>query len=274
MSVQSSQKRQTLRTLAAMKGRERIAMLTAYDVMSARCLDEAGCELLLVGDSVGNVVYGFDSTLPVTLEMILAHTAAVVRGSSRALVVADLPFLTYQVSPEEAVRNAGRCLAEAGAQAVKLEGASPRMLETVSRLVDAGIPVMGHIGLTPQSVHQMGGFYVHGKSEADAERLAREAEALSRAGCFSLVLECVKEDVAAAITRSVPALTIGIGSGAVCDGEVLVVNDLLGFTHGSAPKFARPRLDLRTLVKGAAQDYVTEVKAAGKPQALRPEGSA
>jgi 3-methyl-2-oxobutanoate hydroxymethyltransferase len=265
MSVQTEMRRQSLRTLAARKGKERVSVLTAYDVVTALCLDEAGVDILLVGDSFGNVVYGFDSTLPVTLEMMLAHTKAVVKGSKGAFVVADLPFMTYQVSAEEALKNAGRCLAEAGAQAVKLEGANPDICETIRRLVQAGIPVMGHIGLTPQSVHQMGGYYMHGKSESDAERLLREARALEAAGCFAIVLECITETLAREITASVACLTIGIGSGTVCDGEVLVINDVLGFSPGKAPKFARPRLDLKSLVKAAAADFVAETKRAKSP---------
>lgn len=260
MSVQSEIRRHSLRTLAAKKGRDRVTVLTAYDVVTAQCLDEAGVEVLLIGDSFGNVIYGFDSTLPVTLDMMLAHTKAVVKGSKTAFVVADLPFMTYQVSTEEAMKNAGRCLAEGGAQAVKLEGASPEICETIRRLVQAGIPVMGHIGLTPQSVHQMGGYYTHGKTESDAERLIREAKALEAAGCFAIVLECITEPLAREITRMVNCLTIGIGSGNVCDGEVLVINDILGFSPGKAPKFARPRLDLKALVRAAAADFVQETK--------------
>lgn len=269
MSVQSEIRRHTLRTLGAMKARERVAMLTAYDVVTAQCLDEAGVEILLTGDSLGNVVYGFESTLPVTLDMILAHTASVVRGSKRAFVVADLPFMTFQVSAEDAIRNAGRCLAEAGAQAIKVEGAYPEMCETVRRLVLAGIPVMGHIGLTPQSVHQMGGYYTHGKTESDAERLFREAKALEAAGCFAIVLECVTESLAREITKELRCLTIGIGSGTVCDGEVLVINDVLGYSPGRAPKFASPRLDLKSLVRDAASAYVRDTKGAGKETASR-----
>lgn len=260
MSVQSEIRRHTLRTLGAKKNRERVAMLTAYDVVTAQCLDEAGVEILLVGDSFGNVVYGFESTLPVTMDMMLAHTGAVVRGSKKAFVIADLPFMTYQVNGDEALRNAGRCLAEAGAQGVKLEGAYPEVCETIRRLVNAGIPVMGHIGLTPQSVHQMGGYYTHGKTESDAERIVREAKALEAAGCFAIVLECITEPLAKVITESVSCLTIGIGSGKVCDGEVLVINDVLGFSPGKAPKFAKPRLDLKALVKEAAEDFVRETK--------------
>ena len=259
MSITTEQKRLNLRSFK--KGKERLSMLTAYDVVSAACLDEAGIELLLVGDSLGNVVYGFDTTLPVSMDMILAHTAAVVRGSKRAFVIADLPFMSYQVSHEEALRNAGRCLAEAGAQAVKLEGASEFRCETIRRLVDAGIPVMGHIGLTPQSVHQMGGYYTHGKTESSAERLKKEAQALAEAGCFAIVLECVEEALAKEITQMVPSLTIGIGSGTVCDGEVLVLNDLLGFSPGKAPKFAKVYLDLKTKVTEAAKRFREETRA-------------
>lgn len=260
MSVQTKTNRLTLRNLAAMKGKERVAMLTAYDVMTATCLDRAGVEILLVGDSLGNVVYGFPSTLPVTLEMTLAHTAAVTRGSERAFVVADLPFLTYQTSIEAGIQNAGKCLALAGAQAVKIEGASPYILELTKRLVETGIPVMGHVGLTPQSVHQMGGFFTHGKDAEGADRLIREAKSLAEAGCFAIVLECVKEEVARAITAQVGALTIGIGSGNVCDGEVLVVNDILGYSWGGSPKFAEPRANLAEVVVAAARGYVEETK--------------
>ncbi len=260
MSVQIKSDRLTIRALGKKKGKERLAMLTAYDVMTAKLLDEAGVDFLLVGDSLGNVVYGFDSTLPVTLDMMLAHTGAVVRGSSRAMVIADLPFMTYQASVEEALKNAGRCLAEAGAQAVKVEGASEYMVGLVKRLVETGIPVVGHIGLTPQSVHQMGGFYKHGKSETEAERLVREAHALAAAGAFAIVLECVETSVAEKITREIPALTIGIGSGEVCDGEVLVVNDILNFSHSGSPKFARQYADVASEVKRAAESFVNDTK--------------
>jgi 3-methyl-2-oxobutanoate hydroxymethyltransferase len=261
MSIHSEIKRHTIRSLRSLKGNERISMLTAYDVVTAQCLDEAGIEILLVGDSLGNVVYGFETTLPVSFEMILQHTAAVVRGSKRALVVADLPFLTYQVSRKEAVRNAGKCLAQSGAQAVKVEGAHPEMIATIQKIVQAGIPVMGHIGLTPQSVHQMGGFYTHGKTEEDAERLMNEAKALDQAGCFAIVLECISEPLAKKISQIVNCITIGIGSGSVCDGEVLVINDLLGFSPGKSPKFAPPKLDLKSMVKSVAEEFSRETKS-------------
>jgi 3-methyl-2-oxobutanoate hydroxymethyltransferase len=260
MSVQVKTNRLNLRDLAKKKGQERVAMLTAYDVMTAKLLDEAGVDFLLVGDSLGNVIYGFDSTLPVTLDMMLAHTGAVVRGSKRAMVIADLPFMTFQVSIEEALKNAGRCLAEAGAQAVKVEGANDYMIALVKRLVDAGIPVVGHIGLTPQSVHQQGGFFKHGKTESDAERLMREAKALSDAGAFAVVLECLETSVAEKITKEIPALTIGIGSGAVCDGEVLVVNDILRYSHGGTPKFAKEYADVASEVRRAAESFVKDTK--------------
>lgn len=260
MSIHTNQSRWNLRSLAALKGKERIAMLTAYDAVTAHCLDAAGVEILLVGDSMGNVVYGFESTLPVTMAMTLTHTAAVVRGSQRALVVADLPFLSYQCSIAEAVRNAGLCLQEAGAQAVKLEGASPFILEVISRLTSVGIPVMGHIGLTPQAVNQQGGFYTHGKSDASIEKLWAEAKALERAGCFSIVLECVTPSLAQEISQSIKPLTIGIGSGSVCDGEVLVINDLLGFTLGRSPKFAQPKMQLKEMVKAIGEEFVKDVK--------------
>lgn len=260
MSVLNETKRLTTRNLLAMKGKERIAMLTAYDVVTASLLDQAGVEILLVGDSVGNVVYGFDTTLPVTMDMILAHSGAVVRGSKRAFVIADLPFMSYQVSVEEALKNAGRCLAEVGAHAVKLEGASPHILQTVQRLVQTGIPVMGHIGLTPQSVHQMGGYFMHGKAESDADRIFAEAKALSEAGCFALVLECVEKNLAQKISQAIPALTIGIGSGDVCDGEVLVINDILNYGIKGTPKFATQYCDLKEPVLAAAQKYVAHTK--------------
>ncbi len=261
MSIQMEIRRHTLRSLAKMKrNKERVAMLTAYDVMTAQCLDEAGADVLLVGDSLGNVVYGFDSTLPVTLDMMIAHTGAVTRGSKRAMVIADLPFMTYQASIEEALRSAGRCLSEAGAQAVKVEGASTYMVDMIKRLMEAGIPVMGHIGLTPQSVHQMGGFYTHGSTESSYDRLVREAIALEQAGCFSIVLECVKPEVAKEISEKISAITIGIGSGNVCDGEVLVINDVLGYTAGKAPKFATTYANVKETVRDAGLAYVKAVK--------------
>lgn len=264
MSVLNQNKRETTRSLLQKKGKERVTVLTAYDVVTASLLDEAGVDILLVGDSVGNVVYGFDTTLPVTMDMILAHTGAVVRGSKRAFVIADLPFMSYQVNVEDALRNAGKCLAQAGAHAVKLEGAGPQILTVVERLVAAGIPVMGHVGLTPQSVHQMGGYYTHGKNASDAERIFHEARALAKAGCFAVVLECVEAELAKKISAELPILTIGIGSGAVCDGEVLVINDVIGYGINPGPKFARQFADLKTPVLAAARAFVEATKGAGQ----------
>ena len=260
MSVQATIRRHTLRTLARMKCKERVAVMTAYDVMTARCLDDAGMDILLIGDSVGNVVYGYDSTLPVDLDTIVRHSAAVVRGSQRAFVVADLPFMSYQASVKDALHSAGRCMAEAGVQGVKIEGASKHICKVTRRLVETGIPVMGHIGLTPQSVHQMGGYYTHGKTEESRKRLLEEAWRLADAGCFAIVLECVTEDIAREISAAVDPLTIGIGSGNVCDGEVLVVNDVLGYTDGKAPKFAKVRAHLAETVNQVARDYIADVK--------------
>ncbi|MCO5144253.1 MAG: 3-methyl-2-oxobutanoate hydroxymethyltransferase [Oligoflexia bacterium] len=260
MSTYSEIKRLTTKQLLKMKGVERVTMLTAYDAVTAHCLDEIGIEMLLVGDSMGNVVYGFENTLPVTMDMMLAHTAAVVRGSKRALVIADLPFMTYQASIEEALRNAGRCLQEAGAQAVKLEGASEYNCILIKRLVEVGIPVVGHIGLTPQAVHQMGGYYTHGKTETTRARILEEAKKLSEAGCFAIVLECIEPSLAQEITKTIKALTIGIGSSDVSDGEVLVINDLLGLTLGKSPSFVKPLVDLKTTIKAVGREYIESTK--------------
>src|SRR5204862_3703636 len=196
----------------------------------ARLLDRAGVDVILVGDSVGMVVLGFDNTLPVTLDMMIHHTRAVSRGAKRALIVADMPFLTFQLGMEEAMRNAGRLIQEGGAAAVKIEGAGRHIVETANRLVDIGIPVMGHLGLTPQSVHQLGGFRPQGRDSEAAERLMQDAEILEKAGVFGIVLESIPADLAGRITSSLKIPTIGIGAGPQCDGQVLVINDMLGFT--------------------------------------------
>lgn len=229
----------TVPMLRRMKHRgERIAVVTAYDATFARMLDEGGVDVLLVGDSLGMVVQGLSSTLPVTVDDILYHTRAVTRGARRAHVVADMPFMSYQVSPEDALRNAGRLLAEGGAHAVKLEGgrsAAP----AIRRLVAAGIPVMGHVGLTPQSVHAMGGFKMQGRTEEAAEQVLEEARAVAEAGAYALVLEGIPDDLAGRITRELSIPTIGIGAGAACDGQVLVCYDLLGLTPHRVPRFVK-----------------------------------
>src|SRR5499425_1457420 len=224
--------------LRTMKERgEKIAVLTAYDYTMGRLLDRAGIDVILVGDSVGMVVLGYDNTLPVTLEMMIHHTAAVSRGVKRALIVADMPFLTFQLSLEEAMRNAGRLIQEGGAAAVKIEGGR-QIAETARRLVDIGIPVMGHLGLTPQSVHQLGGFRPQGRDSEAAERLSRDAEILEKAGVFAIVLESIPSDLAGRVSSSLKIPTIGIGAGTECDGQVLVSYDALGLSD-APPPFAR-----------------------------------
>lgn len=255
----------TVRDVRAFKERgERFAMLTAYDAHSARLLDEAGIPLILVGDTLGMVMLGHPTTLPVTMEDMLHHTAAVVRGRQHALVVGDMPFMSYQGSAEEGFRNAGRFLKEAGAHAVKLEGGG-RVLDLVRSLTDAGIPVMGHLGLTPQSVHQLGGYRVQGRTEEQAHRIVQDAKDLEAAGAFALVLEAVPAPVAAAVTRSLQIPTIGIGAGRDCDGQVLVWHDFLGITDGPLPRFVKRYAELGAEIKRAAEEFREEVAAGSYP---------
>jgi 3-methyl-2-oxobutanoate hydroxymethyltransferase len=238
---------------------EKIVMLTAYDATMARLLDQAGIDVLLVGDSLGMVIMGCDSTLPVTLDAMIHHTRAVSRGARRALVVADMPFLTYQVSVAEAVRNAGRLLQEGGAAAVKIEGGRA-VLEAVSRLVEVGIPVMGHLGLTPQSVHQLGGFRCQARSEEEAERLLEDSVALEQAGVFAVVLESIPPEVAARGTAKLSIPTIGIGAGPHCDGQVLVSYDVFGLYDGRLPPFVKQYVNLGELIVTAARVYAQDVR--------------
>jgi 3-methyl-2-oxobutanoate hydroxymethyltransferase len=239
---------------------EPVAVLTAYDFPTARLADEAGVEIVLVGDSLGTVVLGYESTLPVTMADMLHHVRAVTRACPRALVVADMPFMSYQAGIEDAVRNAGRFVQEAGADAVKLEGGE-RVAAAVRRIVEAGIPVMGHLGLTPQSLLVLGGYRVQGRAAADQERLLREARLLEECGCFSVVLEGVPAALGAAITRELSIPTIGIGAGPACDGQVLVSHDLLGLTQGHVPKFVRRYADVAGTTRDAFVRYVADVKA-------------
>lgn len=239
---------------------ERLAVVTAYDYTSARLADEAGADCLLVGDSLGMVIQGHATALPVTLGQIAYHTECVVRGTRRALVVSDLPFLSYQVSPRQAVRSAGRLLKKAGAHAVKLEGGM-RMAETIRAVVDAGIPVMGHVGLTPQAVHQLGGF----KVQRDADQLLADAKAVEDAGAFSLVVESVPAEIGAKITESVSIPTIGIGAGLKCDGQVLVYHDLLGLYTDFKPKFVKRYADMGTQIRDALAAYCGEVRSGKFP---------
>ena len=237
---------------------ERIAVLTAYDATMAKLLDRGGVDALLVGDSLGMVVLGYESTVSVTLDDMLHHTRAVVRGSSRAMIIADMPFLSYQTSAADAVRNAGRLIQE-GATAVKVEGGQP-VLDAVERLVDVGIPVMGHLGLLPQSVNQIGGYRKQATTTAEADRLLSDARALERAGAFSIVLESIPADVAAAVTKAVKVPTIGIGAGPDCDGQVLVSYDMLGLFDGFVPSFVKQYAKLADEVVGATRAYVDEVR--------------
>jgi len=238
---------------------EKIAVLTAYDATMARLLDRAGVDALLVGDSLGMVVLGHETTLPVTMEQMIHHTQAVSRGATRALVIADMPFLSYQVSAEEAVRNAGRLLKEGGAAAVKLEGGQP-IVDVVKRLVDIGIPVMGHLGLLPQSVNRIGGYGKQATSPADAEALANDARRLEEAGAFAIVLEQIPADLARAVTGSLSIPTIGIGAGPDCDGQVLVSYDMLGLFDGFVPSFVKQYAHLAETVVEAARTYVADVR--------------
>ncbi|MSO45238.1 MAG: 3-methyl-2-oxobutanoate hydroxymethyltransferase [Acidobacteria bacterium] len=251
--------------LTAKKRRgEKITMLTAYDATMAALFDRAGIDTVLVGDSVGMVVLGYETTLPVTLDAMVYHTAAVSRGTKRALVVADMPFLSYQISIAEAVRNAGRLLQEGGAAAVKLEGGRP-VVDVVTRLVDIGIPVMGHLGLTPQSVHQLGGYRRRATNPRDAEMLIADAVALEEAGAFSLVLESIPSDVAAAVTSRLSIPTIGIGAGPYCDGQVLVSSDMLGLFDRFVPPFVKQYAHLATTIVEATQAYIEDVREGRYP---------
>ena len=238
----------------------RFAMLTAYDYLSARILDEAGIPILLVGDSLGMVMLGHPTTLPVTMDDMLVHAKAVSRGARQALLVGDMPFMSYQVSTEEAVRNAGRFVQEGGMHAVKLEGGGPAIVEITRRLTEAGIPVMGHLGLTPQSVHAMGGFKVQGKTDVQAKRIIADAKALEEAGAFSIVLEGVPSTLAGRVTSSLRIPTIGIGAGPQTDGQVLVFHDFLGLTTGKAPKFVKRYANLAEDITRAAQTFADDVR--------------
>lgn len=238
---------------------EKIAMLTAYDAMMARLLDCAGIDVLLVGDSLGMVLLGYETTLPVTLDAMVHHTAAVSRGAKRALIVADMPFLSYQIEVPEALRNAGRLVQEGGANAVKIEGGQA-VVETTARLVEIGIPVMAHLGLTPQSVNQMGGFRRQAKSKEEAERLIADAKTLEEAGAFAIVLESIPAELARAVTAQLSIPTIGIGAGPHCDGQVLVSYDVLGLTEYSAPSFAKRYAQLGEAISEAARTYAQEVR--------------
>jgi len=246
------------------KAGQPIAMLTAYDFYTARFLDECGIDAILVGDSANMVFYGEETTLSITVDQMIYHTRAVSRAVKHALVIADMPFMSYQLNADDALRNAGRFLKEAGAAAVKMEG-GVSMAPTIKRVVEAGIPVMGHIGLVPQSVHRFGGYTVQGKTEDAQKYLLESAEALTEAGCFSIVLESIPADVASQITAKIAIPTIGIGAGVGCDGQILVTNDLLGLFPDFRPKFVRRYAELATTMKEAFAKYRDDVRAKNFP---------
>lgn len=238
---------------------EKISVLTAYDYPFARLMEQAGLDMILVGDSVGCVVAGYDNTLPVTMDEMIYHTRTVVRGAPGTFVVADMPFLSYQVDLAEARRNAGRLIKEGGAQAVKLEGGE-HVAATIRAIVDMDVPVIAHIGLTPQSIHRMGGYKVQGKQEAQARQLLADAQAVASAGAFAVVLEGIPAVLAAEITALLAIPTIGIGAGSHCDGQVLVIHDILGLCEKYSPKFVKRYADAGALISGAINDYIHEVK--------------
>ena len=255
----------TTRTLLEMKEKgERIVALTCYDALFARLLDASGIDILLVGDSLNQVLAGAGSTLSATLEQMIYHTTIVRRGAERALVICDMPFLTYQITPEDALRNCGRVMKETGCQGVKIEGGQP-LAATVRRLVDVGIPVMGHIGLTPQSVHALGGYRVQGRDDATAERLKADAQALEDAGAFAVVLELVPAALASQITKALTIPTIGIGAGPACDGQVLVLHDMLGLNDQFSAKFVKKYAALAEDVREAARLFAAEVREGRYP---------
>jgi len=257
--------RVTVAEIKQMKQRkEKIAMLTAYDYATARILDEAGVPLVLVGDSLGMVMLGYESTIPVTMDEMIHHTKAVARGAKKALIIGDMPFMTYHVSVSDALRNAARFIQEGGAQAVKLEGGEV-VVEKVKRLVECGIPVMGHIGLTPQSIHQLGGFKVQGKAVEEARKLINDAVALEQAGAFCIVLECIPAALSRLITEKLSIPTIGIGAGPDCDGQVQVISDILGLYTDFVPRHAKRYVHLAEQIKTAVSNYLNEVKSCTFP---------
>ena len=265
MSVESTVRAVTTYRLTEMKQRgEKIAMLTSYDYSMAKIVDAAGIDVILVGDSAANVMAGYETTLPITLDMMIYHACSVVRAVNRALVVVDLPFGTYQGNSKVALDSAIRIMKETEADAVKIEGGE-EILESVNRILSAGIPVMGHLGLTPQSIHKFGTYNVRAKEEAEAEKLVRDAHLLSEAGCFGIVLEKIPAVLAERVSKELSIPTIGIGAGGACDGQVLVIHDMLGINKGFSPRFLRRYADLHELMTGAVQQYIKDVKECDFP---------
>ena len=265
MSVHSEIKKVTTETLRKMKfDKEKITMLTAYDYTTAKMVDAGGVDAVLIGDSASNVMAGHETTLPITLDQMIYHSQCVVRGVDRALVVADLPFGTYQSDSQKALESGVRMMKESGAHALKIEGGE-EIAESVSRLVNAGIPVMGHLGLTPQSIYQFGTYKVRAKEDAEAEKLLKDAKILEELGCFAVVLEKIPAKLAKKVTESISIPTIGIGAGSDCDGQVLVFHDMVGMNKGFSPKFLRRYLDLYSEITGAVSQYVKDVKDVSFP---------
>lgn len=265
MSFYNQVRKITTHVLFEMKVRnEKIAMLTAYDYSMARILDAAGIDIILVGDSASNVMAGYETTLPITLNEMIYHASSVVRAVSRALVVVDLPFGTYQGNSKEALSSAIRIMKETGAHAVKMEGGS-EIRESVERILSAGIPVMGHLGLTPQSIHKFGTYVVRAKEESEAMKLRQDAKILEEAGCFALVMEKIPAQLAGEVTKSIKIPTIGIGAGNLVDGQVLVLHDMLGITQEFSPRFLRRYHNLFAEIQGAVQNYITDVRAQDFP---------
>ena len=256
--------RKSINDLLGCKGTRPVSMLTAYDYNTARTMDEAGIDMILVGDSLGNVMLGYENTLAVTVDDMIHHGRAVCRGAQQAFVVIDMPFMSYQPSVEEAVRNAGRIMKETNCQAVKLEGGA-EYADRIKAITQAGIPVVAHIGLTPQSVNAMGGYKVQGKSLKQARKLLRDAEAVEAAGAFAITLECVPAELAATITKQTKVLTIGIGGGSDCDGQVLVYQDMLGYTDGFTPKFVKKYADVHSVMLEAFRQYKADVEQRAFP---------
>ena len=265
MSVESTVRAVTTYRLTEMKQRgEKIAMLTSYDYSMAKIVDAAGIDVILVGDSAANVMAGYETTVPITLDMMIYHARSVTRGAQRALIVVDLPFGTYQGNSKLALDSAVRIMKETEADAVKIEGGE-EILESVQRILSAGIPVMGHLGLTPQSIHKFGTYNVRAKEAAEAEKLVRDAHLLSDAGCFAVVLEKIPAALATRVTQEIPIPTIGIGAGGGTDGQVLVIHDMLGLNNGFSPRFLRRYADLHTLMTEAVTHYIADVKSSDFP---------
>lgn len=244
---------------------EKITALTAYDFPNAKILDEQGIDLILVGDSLGMVVLGYENTIPVTMEDMLHHLKPVARAAKHALVVGDMPYFSFHLSAQETISNASRFIKEGGAVAIKIEGASKKRLKLIEALVEAEIPVMGHVGLTPQSIHHLGHFKVRGKVSEEAEKILLDAQNLEKAGAFSVVLECIPMELSKKITERLRVPTIGIGAGPHCDGQILVLNDLLGYSNGYLPKFVKRYADLRTIIGQAVREYMADVTAGRFP---------